>query len=362
MSAKLLVTAIAGALATPLAVQADVVVYGVAHISVDALDNDGPGLDGLGIPVEEQDGAFVSSNESRIGFKGDEDLSPGLKALWQIETEINLDEGDNGEDETELANRNSFIGLQGGWGTVLAGRHDTPFKIVSRKVDLFDTQIGDSRNILRNEGVNATATTPGSVGFDERPGNVVAYISPGLAGLQGMLLYSAEEGQDNGDLASANLAYSNGPIWAGAAYETHGEALAAGGEEENGLRLGASYSTGAIKVTGLYQQLNDLGGVAGADRDSWGVGGALSFGTNAVKAQWYSADDLDTVPDSGADMWAVGLDHNFSKRTTGYVAYAQTDNDSAGAFSMADDGHGDNVVPPVGGDPSGFSLGLIHRF
>lgn len=363
MGTKLLVTAIAGALATSLGVQADVVVYGVAHISVDALDNDGPGPDGLGGIRGEEDGTFVSSNESRIGFKGDEDLSPGLKALWQIETEINLDEGDNEDDETELANRDSFIGLQGGWGTVLAGRHETPFKIVSRKVDLFDERIGDSRNILRNEGVNATAATPGgSVGFDERPGNVVAYISPGFAGVQGMLLYSAEEGLDNGDLASANLAYGNGPVWMGAAYETHGEALAAGGEEENGWRLGASYSTGVLKVTGLYQQLKDLGGVTGADRDSWGIGGALSLGNNAIKAQWYSADDLDTVPDSGADMWAVGLDHHFSKRTTGYVAYARTDNDSASAFSMAGDGHGDNVAPPVGGDPSGFSLGLIHRF
>ncbi len=354
--------AMAFALATPLAGQADVVVYGVAHISVDALDNDGPGVGSLGMPVEEQDGAFVSSNESRIGFKGSEGLVGGFKTLWQIETQINLDEGGNGEGGTKLANRNSFVGLQGGWGALLAGRHDTPFKIVGRKVDLFDEQIGDSRNILSNRGVNATATTPGSVGFDERPGNVVAYVSPSLASLQGMLLYSVEEGRDNGNLASVNLTYGNGPIWAGAAYETHGKALVAGGKEENGWRLGAGYSVGALKVTGLYQQLNDLGGVSGADRASWGVGGALSFGKNAVKAQWYSTDDLNAVPHSGANMWVAGLDHNFSRRTTGYIAYARTDNDSASAFSMAGGGHGDNIAPPVGGDPSGYSLGLIHRF
>lgn len=362
MGKTYLVAAITGALATPVAVQADVTIYGIAHISIDALDNDGPGLNALGQPVINEDGAFVSSNDSRIGFKGNEDLGGGLRAIWQIETEVRLDEGGEEDDGTEFADRNSFLGLEGGWGALLAGRHDTPFRIVSRSVDLFDEQIGDSRNILRNNGVNATVSMPGSVGFDERPGNIVAYVSPSLKGAQGMLLYSVEDGLDEGDLTSANVTYSRGPLWAGVAYEVHGEALAGGGEEENGWRLGASYGLGLLKVTALYQQLKELGGVSGADRDAWGVGGAYSRGRNVLKAQWYGADELDTLSDSGADMWVVGIDHNFSRRTTGYVAYAQTDNDAGAAFSMAGEGRGDEVTPPLGGDPSGFSLGLVHQF
>lgn len=362
MGKAYLTVVIAGAFATPVAVQADVTIYGVAHISVDALDNDGPGLSALGEPVIDEDGAFVSSNDSRIGFKGNEGLGNGLQAIWQIETEVRLDEGGGEEDGTELADRNSFVGLKGGWGVLLAGRHDTPFKIVSRNVDLFDEQIGDSRNILRNNGANAVGLMTESVGFDERPGNAVAYVSPNFQGVQGMVLYSAEDGREEGDLASANVTYSRGPMWAGAAYETHGEALAGGGDEENGWRLSASYGLGVLKLTALYQQLKDLGGVSGADRDAWGVGGAYSRGRNVLKAQWYAADELDTATDSGAAMWVLGIDRNFSRRTTGYVAYARTDNDAGSAFSMASEGRGDEVTPLLGGDPSGFSLGLVHRF
>lgn len=367
MNRTCLAVAVAGALAVPLGVQAEVIVYGVAHVSVDSLDNDGAGLDAQGRPVEGQDGAFVSSNESRIGFRGSESLGGGLDVIWQIESEVNLDEGGNGEDDDGLASRNSFVGLRGGWGTVLAGRHDTPMKRLANNIDLFDEQIGDSSNILRNRRTGADGD-PVLFGFDERPSNAVAYVSPRFAGMQGMVLYSiareddAADGRDEGDLVSASLAYDNGPVWVGAAYETHDKELTGDNERETGWRLGASYDMGRLKVTGLYQQLKDLGGVSGADRDAWGLGGALAFGANVLKAQWYRADDLDTVSDSGADMWAVGVDHNFSRRTTAYVAYAKADNDAAADFSIAASEHGADLTSAAGSDPSGFSLGLIHRF
>lgn len=337
MNKKLLALAVAGAMAAPLAAQAEVTIYGVAHVSVDALDNDVSG-------ANERDGLFVSSNSSRIGFKGSEDLGGGLKAIWQLESGVNLADGGG-----NFATRNSFVGLAGGFGAVIAGRHDTPFKIIGRKVDLFADQIGDSQNL----------TSVGGFGWDERPDNVIAYISPSFNGLQAIVAYVAEDGGEDTDAYSLNLTYSNGPLFLGAAYEQHNEGLVGGDDEEKGFRLAASYEMGAFKVTGLYQNLSDVGGNSGEDADVWGLGAAYSFGNNVLKAQYYSAD---SDVNGEADMWAIGLDHNFSKSTTVYIAYAETDNDDGGEYNVAAGGHGENFDNIVGDNPSGFSIGLIHKF
>lgn len=336
MNKKLLALAVAGAFAAPLAAQAEVSVYGLAHVSVDSLDDDG-----------NTDGLFISSNTSRIGFKGSEDLGAGLKAIWQLEQSVNLDETGGG-----FASMNSFVGLAGNFGAVLAGRHDTPFKVISRKTDLFADQIGDSRNLVSMVSIDYA-------GWDLRPNNVIAYASPNMNGLQVLAAYVTEDGTDDAHAYSMNVTYGNGPLWAGIAYELHGKALTAGGDEETGIRLGASYSMGAIKVAGMYQTLSDLGGASGADADAWGLGVGFSFGNNVAKAQYYSVES-DTTGD--ATMWAVGLDHNFSKTTTGYLAYASTDNDSGATYSVSGGGHGDNVNSVAGGNPTGFSLGMIHKF
>lgn len=364
MNKKLLALAVAGAMAAPLAAQAEVTIYGVAHVSVDALDND----------QDDGDGLFVSSNSSRIGFKGSEDLGGGLKAIWQLESRVDLDESGG-----DFATRNSFVGLAGGFGAVIVGRHDTPFKIIGRKVDLFADQIGDSQNII-SFGAEETVGNAGL--WDLRPNNVIAYISPSFNGLQAIAAYVTspqtvaginlgDEGNDDDNSAySLNVTYSNGPLFVGAAYEVHNlETIqgALGGavteDNESAFRLAASYEFGAFKVTGLYQQIQDSAGIDGADRDTYGIGAAYSFGNNVLKAQWYTADDVDGLSNSGADMWAIGLDHNLSKSTTAYVVYAQTDNDSAASFSVSGGGHGEpNATNVGGGDASGFSIGLIHRF
>lgn len=339
MNKKLLALAIAGVFAAPLAAQAEVSIYGVAHVSVDSLDND-----------DSVDGVFVSSNSSRIGFKGSEDIGGGLKGIWQIESLVNLDEGGS-----QLATRNSFLGLAGGWGAALFGRHDTPMKLVGRKVDLFGDTIGDSRNI----------TLPTA---DLRPNNVIAYASPNMNGLQALAAYVTDDGTDDADAWSVNATYGNGPLWVGAAYESHGEAIGRSltpisTESESLWRLAASYEMGAFKVTGMYDNYTDALGISGADTSAWGLGAAFSMGNNVVKAQYYSIDSFDNADNTGASEWAVGLDHNFSKSTTGYLAYASTDNDDFSARGMSGGGHGDVVLPTTGGaNPTGFSVGLIHKF
>lgn len=64
----------------------------------------------------------VADYGSHIGFKGSENLGNGLNAVWQIETRANI----RGGDAQGLGTRDSFIGLEGGFGRITAGHQDSP--------------------------------------------------------------------------------------------------------------------------------------------------------------------------------------------------------------------------------------------
>ena len=203
MNKNILAIAIAAAVATPSAFAA-ATVYGVAHMSVDSVTNAANG-------AENGSQTNVASNSSRLGIKGSEDLGAGLKAVYQFETTIALD----GESTTGGwgGQRNSFVGLGGGFGTVMLGIHDTPYKLVGRKYDMFGDQIGDMRNLTAGGTTGNIKDTTGaltgavindsSAGFDLRPQNVIAYATPTFNGLSAMLAYSMDERNSKNTAASA---------------------------------------------------------------------------------------------------------------------------------------------------------------
>lgn len=349
MNKKMIALALAAAFAAPAAFAdtGTVKISGYLNLSLDRLDTDSGGAN--------DKSWYVSSNASNIVFSGDEPLGNGLKAIWQMQNFVSFGSG-NGSDA--WTNGNSFLGLQGGWGTMLMGRNDTPMKVLGRKVDLFGNQIGDARNLTSESGA-----APGGQGFDARPGNVIQYNSPAWSGFQASIQYSPEEGVVDGDRWSTSLGYENGPLLLGLAFERHNAGV--GGvavEDEDAWRLAAGYSFGNTRVVGLFQKANDIDGVNNADRKVWGLGAAHKFGAHTIKAQYYKADDLDNVNDTGANMWALGWDYAFSKRTTAYVAYARTSNDTFADYSAFGGGHGDNPGTVANGDPSGFSFGMVHKF
>ncbi len=348
MNKKLLALAVAAVLA-PAAAMADsgnVTIYGSVHMSVDSL-NDGSNRE-----------LNVSSNSSYIGFKGTEDLGNGLKAVWQMESLVGMGEtGAAGaaNNANSLTSRNSFLGLAGGFGTALLGKHDTPMKIIGRKVDLFGDQIGDSRNLIANGGVG-----------DLRPDNVVAYITPTVSGIHGAIAYvtnvDAAQAEANSTKAWSGLAmYESGPVMAAISYEKHN--VDGTSADPKQWRLVGGYNFGDVKLVASYQKADNLSTVDSNDRKVWGLGAAYKMGATTIKGQYYKAGELNGAANTDASMFALGADYSLSKRTTAYAAYAKTSNDSAASFGAFGGGHGDAPATAAAGkDPSGFSLGLKHSF
>lgn len=362
----------AALVAGTLPAAADVKVYGKVHMSVDYVDGKGTGdaTTSSGSAATSRKHTAVSSNSSRWGLDVSEKLGGGLTALAKLETEIDA----SGETSSQNS-RNRYVGLTGGFGTVMAGVIDTPFKAVHNAVGFFEDQVGDYRNLT-----DGTDQGNGTLGWNLRPGNVVAYTAPKMGGFTAAYAYSADSTnvagtEDNRRRAdSLSLAYAQGPLYVGYGYETHRFSTVAdgGNPTEKGQRLAASYNFGAFKLAALLQDLKDLGGTASGassvNRKSWTVGGAYTAGNNVFKAQYTKADKLSNFSagtsgdNTGATLWALGWEHLFSKTTKAYVVYAKTDNESAAAFKAVGTGHGDSVTPTAGNDPQAWSVGMIVDF
>ncbi len=130
----------------------------------------------------------IEASNSRFGVRGHEKLAPGLKAIFQLETQFLVD-----QNNTPFARRDSFVGLNGGWGTVKLGRMDTPFK-----------EYGDDVSFLGVSSGNFTSTSTtfrhigfgpqnNSARFHERRVNAVQYESPDIGPLEFKVQYSTDE-------------------------------------------------------------------------------------------------------------------------------------------------------------------------
>lgn len=321
---------------------ADTTVYGQLNASYDILDADGPGVKSKNT---------VSSNSSRVGVKGSADLNGGLKAIYQAEWGMDTGGSDGApvKGTGSLTKRNQVVGLAGGFGAVLIGRHDTPMKIVGRKADLFwSTQLGQNRSI-----VNAKV-------WDQRANNVIAYQSPKMGGFQALAAYVTDiAGTDDNTAFSINGIYNAGPMMLGAAYETHD---VDGAGDEDAYRLMGSYKIGAAKIVGFYQdETNDptVAGLLGggtADATVFGIGAAYKLGAGTVKGQYYSRDIDGTSKDP--ELIAIGYDHKLGAKTEVYAQYATI---SEGA-TLGGNGHGESIKSSNGGDADGISFGIRHKF
>ncbi len=252
----------------------------------------------------------LQSNSSRVGVKGEEDLNGNLKAIYQLEWQVNID-APSGEDN--ITARNQFVGLQGAFGTVKVGRHDTALKEAQGDFDLFNDLEGDISRSFNGENrlkdyigyTTPTFADAFSATVNFFPGEDPASGNDGLA-----------------DGTSLSLAYETDLIYAAVARDSDID-----GEGVETTRVVGGYTFGAAQVMLLYQ-LTDAGTV-----DEHGFGGSIAwtFGDNTVKLQYLSADiwqtdpQLDPLDNLFESLFSVGLDHELGEATKAFAFYTTGD-------------------------------------
>jgi predicted porin len=416
MQKKLLSLAIASALAIPGAAMADVstssganiTVYGQMHASWDYVDNDSHGDDN-------DDNTAVFRN-SRLGFKGAEDLGSGLKGIWNIEARI-----DTGANDVRL--RDTFVGLSSDrWGTIKMGRHNTPYKMATEKLDGFADTIADFNNIIgvhmtrakldNNEDGDTTDAFDNNVAvmnFNERENQLLMYETPNFNGFSAAIARESftvdEERMEDAGVAAGGTntyddddewetlsfmaKYDQGPYFASFAYEEYsGSSRASNGtitnnhgatdeEEVDAWKIGLGYTFGNSKLAFVYEDIDvddddDIDNEILAREAYWGMF-SHRFGNNIVKLAYGRAEDSDTDTDEigdgskddddEADNWSIGVEHEFSKRTKVYAIYSHMDNDSDANYGLFQGQNGawsQDGIANGGGNPDGQGGGFYR--
>lgn len=354
-------------------VKGNIEIYGKAQVSYDMIDT------GAKAPADETLHK-ISSNGSRLGFKGTEDLGDGLNAVFQVELQFNLD----GSQTTVVSSvtpspvsstttgidkityRNTFAGLRHeAVGTLLLGIHDTPYKLSTIKMDVFADTMGDYNAVIGN--VNGTSN------FDVRAKDTVVYLSRSWAGISIGLSRSTTGSETNNssvgnaNLTSASVTYDVKPFFITAAYEVHKNGYFSGWDSDafqnTGTKVGAGGAFGNTKINAVYENIKDDKSNSEKTRSAWWIGASQTFGKETIKIAYAMADDGDNpATKTGATMMAAGLDHAFSKRTTVYVLYAKTKNDENATYGLGQSGAGGSFTPGAGENPSVVSFGINHSF
>jgi len=349
MNKKLIALAVLGACVAPAAMAqttGPVTLYGRVYETVVSVKADaGPTSDALDRRTR------IDDQASLLGVRGTEDLGSGLKAFFQLETAFKADQNDS-----SFAARNSGIGLEGGWGSFVIGRWDTPYKVSTYPIDVF----GD----LTMAGISGVGHDQGN--FDRRDQNMIQYWSPNFAGFQLKAMWQANEAKSatsNPHDSSANLTYTRGPLYAMLAYEDHKDPSAAY-TKEKAWSGGAAYSFGPIKVGGEYEQISRdaANGNDPDDRKEWLANVTWTFGNNQLMYQHQDSKGASTAgtKDSGlCKSDTIGYKYIFSKRTFFIAEYMRTDNKEAGTCSFAT-----TATFPVkpGQDVQAAAIGLQHVF
>jgi predicted porin len=110
MQKKIIALAIAAAFSAPaFADTANVTVYGDVKMAVDSVTV-GDANTATGSLGQSYTANKISSNVTKFGIKGTEDLGDGLAAIWQIEQQVDIDNaGGTNSGFNTLATRNSFM-------------------------------------------------------------------------------------------------------------------------------------------------------------------------------------------------------------------------------------------------------------
>ena len=296
----------------------DGTIYGKVNISAVNADN---GAD---------DTWKLNSNASRLGVKGKTEIADGLYAVYKAEFEMCVDDGDcKGQTFTQ---RNIMGGIRGSFGTVWAGKHDSPTKLAQNKIDLFNDLEGDIKNTFEGEN---------------RVSNIVAYTSPKINGFSTTVAMIPGEGADVDGDGQDDTGLTDGISYS-LSYSMDNLYIAVAGDQDvdsqDLLRIVAQYKMDALKLGVMYQQNEDNLGTK--DESGFFLSAAYKLDKKTtLKAQYGSIED-DADGDEEKTL-SLGADYKLAKGTKLYVFYTDNTDSSVGETDKED---------------TAFGLGMEHKF
>jgi predicted porin len=323
MKKHLIAAAVAAAVAVPAAAQ--VTVYGAIGYHSQTLDT----ADG-DVTTQSTDTKY-NLGSPVIGFKGSEDLGGGLKASFNLEGGLNTNDGSLGSaTANQTFNRQSWVGISGGFGALKFGRTANATKDIEGLGDV---------------GANLFDLGSAVDEYTDRFGSTVHYKSPSFSGVTVTL--SNTQGHDatlaspeaGAEVNAFNVTYKAGPLTVAAG---QADAGSVSGVDIGNTLFGASYDMGFAKFEIAYQAEK----FSNSTTDKLTQFGAIIPVAKNLKlhANVSKFDDGDAVS-TDIDYMGVMAVYSLSKRTRAFAGYR-------------DDSYGTGGTS----DQSVSTFGLIHSF
>jgi predicted porin len=357
--------------------QSNVTIYGLVDTGVEYVSH----ADAAGHGLFRMPG--VSGElPSRLGVRGSEDLGDGLRAIFVTESGFNMQGGELGQGG-RLFGRQTFVGLDGPWGTLSVGRQYSMAFWVLGDADMLGPDIhgiGALDNYLPNARSDNTIVYKGTfkgltAGASYSFGRDAAGTgnSPGQGTCAGevagqanqckewsaMLKYDAAnfgvatayDQQRGGTNAAANFFDGVAPFTLGSDGDTDSRIQANGYVKFSGLKVGAGWigrkvETASAAVPDVRSNLFYLGA-------QYSVSNALLLDGEAYRI---------TVKehDTRASMMTLRATYFLSKNTAVYVKGAYLWNSPNARFSVSAGGGG--TTPAAGVGQLGAMVGIRHTF
>lgn len=327
MKKSLLALAVLGAFAGAASAQTNVTVYGVVDLGLMKSTGDTTSM--------------INGDNSRLGFKGTEDLGGGLSANFRLEQRFDANTGKNeGNGSRPTFQGRSWVGLSGNFGSIRFGRDLTPKQAGIGDFDPWGApraRPGQAPDVMDANYVSDPLNP--SNGAQNRWSNAVYYTTPVFSGFKVDLAVATKQGLDVGapltTPVSFAASYANGPIAAAVIYEKNAV-------KTDIWQIGGSYDFGAARVMATYAKtradenvtlpsitvvgvdpvtglpaVSTVSALGGEDASAWTIGATAKLGTGKLLAGYGEAKADEG--DGKIKKFSIGYEHPLSKRTFVYV-------------------------------------------
>jgi predicted porin len=284
---------------------------------------------------------------TRLGIKGEAPISDSLKGLFTIELgTLSLDQSSSSITNGLNKTRQSFVGLKGNFGTIVAGRLQTPAFVWAYEYDPMNGAIDPVYAVVTAVGAGINAA--------DRLNDAITWTSPDLSGLtlKGTYAFNGQNDISADDATAANhkqttwliaADYVNGPFTAGAVARTVSntsglcanannsvEACAAAGSSAylNGQKewaIGAAYDLRVVKLFGAYQTVSPNSSAYTSKVGDVGVsipvGPAGLISAAYVSGNGTTVNASNTAVTTNVQAMTIAYSQDLNKYVTAYCGY-----------------------------------------
>lgn len=345
MKSRVFATTVLTVFPAVVAAQTNVTFYGLADAGLNVVNRGAGQTSTLRV-----DSGLLST--SRWGIRGLEDLGGGLNAVFQLESQVNVDDGTGASAGALNFQRRAFVGLQGGFGQLTLGRDYLPAYWTDIANDITAYGLYGSSRVFQAAG-----------GLTSRASNAIFWNSPNWGGFNLRAAYGTGEfdtaPKSRGNTAGIAALYSRGPIVLNLHYQVVNSVTnPVVKTKETGL--GGGYDFGSLRLRAGYGRADPDGATNNLTQVHLGAAFKIGSGEAYLQGTQMKREAATGIAPKSTTV-GVGYLYNLSKRSTLYASFGVTRNNATSNFALV---NAASAIAPsaVGQDPKAVAFGIRHTF